>query len=300
MNTEDLDEGDVEYSAADFWIRKQLDDTTRAMHKHFAVYRLDLAVQAIYDFTWHEFCDWYLELSKPVLQSDSSSAAMKRGTRRTLIEVLESLLRLLHPLMPFVTEELWQQVAPRADISGETIMLQPYPLPDDELGSDDYVEASRDIEWVRQFILGIRQIRGEMDISPGKPLPVLLQQASDNDQRCAKVHALLLQRVGRVESVEILAEGAEPPAAATALLGDMRLLVPMKGVIDVDAERARLSKQKDKAELELKKAMAKLGNDKFVNNAPAAVVEQERERAAEFERTITQLAEQLDKLNELE
>jgi valyl-tRNA synthetase len=127
-----------------------------------------------------------------------------------------------------------------------------------------------------------------------------LQQASDNDQRCANVHALLLQRVGRVESVEILAEDAEPPAAATALLGEMRLLVPMKGVIDVDAERTRLNKQKDKAELELKKAMAKLGNDKFVNNAPAAVVEQERERAAEFERTITQLAEQLDKLNELE
>ena len=178
-------------------------------------------------------------------------------------------------------------------------MLQPYPLPADDVDSDEYVQASRDIEWVRQFILGIRQIRGEMDISPGKPLPVLLQQASANDQRCADSHALLLQRVGRVESVEILAAGTEPPAAATALLGDMRLLVPMKGVIDVDAERARLDKQKDKAQLELKKATAKLGNEKFVNNAPAAVVEQERERAAEFERTITQLAEQLDKLNEL-
>jgi valyl-tRNA synthetase len=296
MNTEALDDGDCEFSAADRWIRARLDETTREMQRHFRTYRLDLAVQAIYEFTWGEFCDWYLELSKPVLQADESSAEMKRGTRRTLIDTLEAILRLLHPLMPFITEELWEPVASRAGIEGDTIMLRPYPEPDDAASDDEAIAA---IEWVRQFILGIRQIRGEMDISPGKALPVVLQHASASDQERAAEHSLLLQRVGRVESVDVLAEGDEPPPAATALLGDMRLLVPMKGLIDVAAERARLDKQLEKTRAELAKANGKLANEKFVNNAPAAVVTQERERVAEFEKTITQLTEQLVKLDEL-
>ncbi|MDH3576858.1 MAG: valine--tRNA ligase [Gammaproteobacteria bacterium] len=296
MNTESLDSGDVELSAADRWIAARLDQTVTAVHGHFASYRLDLAAQALYEFTWHEFCDWYLELSKPVLQSDESSAALQRGTRRTLIEVLESILRLLHPLMPFITEEIWQQVAKRAGVEGDTIMLRPYPAASRATRDSD---ATDDIEWVKQFILGIRQIRGEMDISPGKFLPVVLQNASDIDQRRADAHALLLKRVGRVESVTILADGAEAPAAATALLGDLRLLVPMKGVIDVGAERTRLEKQMDKVRADLARATGKLGNEKFVNNAPADVVTQERERAVEFEKTIAQLTEQLVKLQEL-
>jgi valyl-tRNA synthetase len=296
MNTDTLDDGDIEYSAADRWIRARMDETTRQMHKHFSTYRLDLAVQAVYDFTWREFCDWYLELSKPVLQSDDSSEAMQRGTRRTLIEVLEGILRLLHPLMPFITEEIWEQVAERAGLEGDTIMLRPYPEADDDAADE---AAIADIEWVQQFILGIRQIRGEMDISPGKTLPVLLQHAGEADKQRATEHALLLQRVGRVDSVSILDDGEQPPAAATALLGDMRLLVPMKGLIDVDAERARLDKQMDKVQAELSKATGKLGNDNFVNNAPAAVVTQERERVIEFEKTIVQLTEQLQKLDEL-
>ena len=296
MNTEALDEGDTAFSASDRWIRARLDATTRAMHKHFATYRLDLAAQAIYDFTWHEFCDWYLELSKPVLQSEESTAELQRGTRRTLIDTLEAILRLLHPLMPFITEEIWEQVAQRAGIEGDTIMLRAYPEPDDDAADE---AAIADIEWVKQFILGIRQIRGEMDISPGKPLPVILQHASDVDERRSTEHAHLLQRVGRVETIALLAEGEEPPAAATALLGDMRLLVPMKGLIDVDAERARLNKQVDKVRAELAKANGKLGNEKFVNNAPPAVVAQERDRVTEFEKTLSQLQEQLEKLDAL-
>ena len=296
MNTESLDDGDAEFSSADRWIKSLLNRTTADMHQHLATYRLDLALHSVYEFTWHEFCDWYLELSKPILQSDESTNAQKRGTRQTLIEVLEAILRLLHPLMPFVTEEIWQDVAKRAEIDGDTIMLRPYP----EVSSDnDDADAVADIEWVKQFILGIRQIRGEMDISPGKPLPVILQGASDDDQNRANSEALLLRRVGRVESVTVLAGGEEPPAAATALLGDMRLLVPMKGLIDVDAERARLTKQLDKVNAELQKSSAKLSNEKFVNNAPAAVVTQERERIAEFEKTLVQLQEQIEKLDEL-
>jgi len=296
MNTDTLDDGDIEYSAADRWIRARMDETTRQMHKHFSTYRLDLAVQAVYDFTWREFCDWYLELSKPVLQSDDSSEAMQRGTRRTLIEVLEGILRLLHPLMPFITEEIWEQVAERAGLEGDTIMLRPYPEADNDAADE---AAIADIEWVQQFILGIRQIRGEMDISPGKALPVVLQHPGEADKQRATEHAQLLQRVGRVDSVSILNDGEQPPAAATALLGDMRLLVPMKGLIDVDAERARLDKQMDKVQAELSKAKGKLGNENFVNNAPAAVVTQERERVIEFEKTIVQLTEQLQKLDEL-
>jgi len=295
MNTESLDAGTSEYTAADRWIRARFSATVDAVHGHFANYRLDLAAQAIYEFTWHEFCDWYLELSKPVLQSEDAGEKLQRGTRRTLVEVLEALLRLLHPIMPFITEEIWQQVADRAGVHGDTIMLQPYPMASGS--TDDGAEG--DIEWVKQFILGIRRIRGEMDISPGKALPVILENASEIDRQRAERHMLLLQRVGRVESVAPLDEGLDPPAAATALLGDMRLLVPMKGLIDIDAEKARLGRQMDKVRGELAKAEGKLANEKFVNNAPAAVVEQERERAREFGKAIAQLEEQLDKLDAL-
>ncbi len=296
MNTETPDAGEPEFSAPDYWIRARFDVAVEAVHKHFADYRLDLASQAVYEFTWHEFCDWYLELSKPVLQSEAVDPARKHGTRKTLLDVLESLLRLLHPLIPFVTEEIWLEVAQRAGIDGPTIMLQPYP----EGGArDTHREAVQDIEWVRQFILGVRQIRGEMDIAPGKYLPVLLQGASDIERRRAEAHSALLGHVGRVESVTMLAEDEEPPASATALIGETRLLVPMQGVIDVDAERKRLQKQQNKVEADLQRALGKLANPNFVNNAPEAVVTQERERVETFQRTLAQLAEQLERLDGL-
>jgi valyl-tRNA synthetase len=297
MNTEALDEGDCEFSAADRWIGSRVNRTVISVTEHFKTYRLDLAAQAMYEFTWHEFCDWYLELSKPVLQSDETSDAEKRGTRRTLIDVLETILRLMHPLMPFITEEIWQQVGPRAGIDGDTVMLRPFPAEGD-YASDE--EAEHELQWVMQFILGIRQIRGEMDISPGKALPVLLQHASDSDQDLASRHKRLLERVGRIESITTIATGEEAPAVATALLGNLRLLVPIKGLIDVAAERARLDKQREKIQVEIRKAQGKLGNDKFVNNAPAAVVTQEKERLADFERQFEQFDEQYARLDTLE
>jgi valyl-tRNA synthetase len=296
MNTESLDDGPEELSAADHWIHARLAHAITEIHAHMAAYRLDLAAQVIYEFTWHEFCDWYLELSKPVLQSDDASAALQRGTRRTLISVLESLLRLIHPLMPFVTEEIWQQVAPRAGINGETIMLQPYPV---AAANTDTQASVADIEWVRQFILGIRQIRGEMDISPGKALPVVLQGAGEDDHLRAHQYLHLLQRVGRVASIDTLRDGEEPPPAATALLGAMRLLVPMQGLIDVDAERGRLEKQLQRVNIDLERTRSKLDNANFVNNAPADVVTLEKQRAVEFALVIEQLTEQLEKLAEL-
>jgi valyl-tRNA synthetase len=295
-NTVEGETGAVEYGEADRWIRSRLDRTIAAVHENFARYRLDLAAQAIYDFTWHEFCDWYVELSKPVLQSAGAAAAEQRGTRKTLLEVLEALLRLLHPLMPFITEEIWLKVAPRAGCCGETIMLQAYPEAREEARDES---AESEMGWVMQFILGIRQIRGEMDISPGKSLPVLLQDASDEDRQRAIRHGALLERVGRIEAVRPLAAGEEPPASAIALLGQLRLLVPLKGVIDVAAERARLSRHRDKVAAELGKSAGKLGNSQFVNNAPAHVVTQEKERAAAFQRELEQLDEQLSKLDSL-
>jgi valyl-tRNA synthetase len=295
MNTEDIGAGEAEFSAADLWIRARLDRAIGAIHSHFGQYRLDLAAQAIYEFTWHEFCDWYLELSKPVLKQEQATPAQIRGTQRTLAEVLETLLRLLHPLMPFITEEIWQQLAPRAGIAGETIMLQPFPAAD----GVDYGQAEADIDWVREFILGVRQIRGEMDIPPGKALPVVMQSAGAADEDRARRFSALLAQVGRVESIRALGADEEPPAAATALLGDMRLLVPMAGLIDVDAERARLLKQLEKLRAELARADGKLANANFVNNAPADVVTQEKQRKAEFERNIARLDEQLAKLADL-
>jgi valyl-tRNA synthetase len=294
MNTEGFERGELTLSPADRWIRSRLNRTIRSFHACFAEYRLDLAAQAVYDFTWHEFCDWYLELSKPVLQSDASTVSGKRAAQQTLLQVLETLLRLLHPLIPFITEEIWLHVGPRAGAAGDTIMLQAFPTARDDWHDD---AAENELAWVMRFILGIRQIRGEMDISPGKPLPVLLQQAEDSDLELAGRHRHLLERVGRVESVRALAEGETAPMSATALLGNVKLLVPMKGNIDVAAEKSRLAKQRQKLDADLTKSRQKLENVDFVNNAPADVVSKEAERAEEFARQLGQLDEQLARLD---
>ena len=293
MNTEALDEGETEYSAADKWIRSRLQAAINSVHDNFANYRLDLVAHTVYEFTWHEFCDWYLELSKPVLQSDSASDKQKRGTRKTLIVVLEELLRLLHPLMPFVTEEIWTEVAPVAGKKGDTIMWQEFP------GADIHPSGAaieEEIEWVKQFILGIRQIRGEMDISPGKLLPVVLENSAERDRKYAEQNAHLLARVGRVESVRALAGDEEAPTSATALLGNMRLLVPMAGIIDVDAEKARLDKLRERSNGDLERVRIKVDNADFVNNAPPDVVTKTRQQLADLELQISQLDEQLSRL----
>jgi valyl-tRNA synthetase len=297
MNSESLDEGDIELSTADRWIRARLNRTIEAVHQHFAAYRLDLAAQTMYEFTWHEFCDWYLELSKPVLQSEQTSDTAKRGTRMTLVEVLETLLRLLHPLMPFITEEIWQALAPRTSVEGETIMLRPFPQPSDQ--SRDK-QAESEMDWVMQFILGIRQIRGEMDISPGKSLPVLLENSSDRDRELAERYKDLLERVAKARSVRPLESDEVPPPSATALLGDLRVLVPLKGIIDVEAEQARLTKKQAGLRIDLGKTEGKLANMNFVSNAPEVVVTKERARQRDLESQIAKLQEQLEKLESLD
>ncbi|WP_091532997.1 valine--tRNA ligase [Fontimonas thermophila] len=279
MNTEGQDCGrdaalPCELSVADRWIVSRLQKVEAEVAEHFKTYRFDLLAQTLYQFVWNEFCDWYLELSKPALQH--GSAAAQRGTRRTLVRVLETTLRLLHPLMPFITEEIWQRVAPLAGKAGPSIMLQPYPQPEPDR-IDEAAEA--DIDWLKRFILAVRQIRGEMDIAPGKTLPLLLQDADASDRE--RVARLLpsIQFLARVEAPRVLAAGEAAPQSATALVGTMRLLVPMAGLIDKQAELARLSKQIAKLESELAKTTARVENPNFAK-APEHVQQQTRELAA--------------------
>ncbi|WKZ11472.1 MAG: valine--tRNA ligase [Gammaproteobacteria bacterium] len=288
--------GDAATSLPDRWIRSRLGRAVATVKEQLAAYRFDLAARALYEFTWNEYCDWYLELTKPVLQEGGAAPAEQALTRRALIDVLEALLRALHPLMPFITEELWQRVRPLSGATGPTVMLQPYPCVD-EYPADDAAEA--EMAWLQAFVLGLRQIRGEMDIAPARPLPVLLQDASAEDRRRVAAHAHLLRQLARTESIDVLDPGTEPPVAATALLGAMRILVPMAGLIDVAGERERLGKALARAQADRQRIEGKLGNRQFTDNAPPAVVAGEREKLANTRREIAQLEEQIARLDRL-
>ena len=282
--------GPEQASTADRWIRSRLGATLAAVDTAFAEYRFDYAANALYEFAWHEFCDWYLELVKPVLQTPGYPPAARRAARRTLLTVLEALLRALHPLMPFITEEVWQRIAPLAGTAGPTIMLAPWP------GAAEHprdAAAEAEIAWLKDAVLGVRQIRGEMDINPGRKLTLLLQHAGERDRTLAATHGPLLARLAGLGSLRVLGATETPPPCATALVGELALLVPMAGLIDPQAELERLGKRAQKAAAEIRKARGKLGNEQFVRGAPQAVVAQERERLAEFERTLAGLERQL-------
>ncbi|MFE8069484.1 valine--tRNA ligase [Marinobacteraceae bacterium S3BR75-40.1] len=296
MNTEGEDCGqqgeDVALSLADRWIISRLQRAESEVNRHFHQYRFDLAAGVIYEFIWNEYCDWYLELSKPVLWDDNASAERKRGTRRTLVRVLEAILRLAHPIMPFITEEIWQRVAPLAGKDGETIMLQPYPKADDALVDD---KAEQDIEWVKGVIEAIRNIRGEMNIAPGKPIPALFHQGNAEDKRRLEENRQFLVALAKLESLEWL-EGAEAPMSATQLVGNMEVLVPMAGLIDKDAELARLNKEVEKLDKEIKRLEGKLSNENFTAKAPAEVVEKEKAKLEEAQSSAVRLKAQMDKI----
>ncbi|MCF6323749.1 MAG: valine--tRNA ligase [Gammaproteobacteria bacterium] len=293
MNTEEKEIGlgkAIELSLPDRWITSRLQTVTAQVQNSIENYRFDHAAQTIYEFTWNEYCDWYLELSKPILYSDESSATALRGTRQTLLQVLEGILRLAHPVIPFITEEIWQRIAPLAGIEGETIMLQPYPE-----SNEDKIDqqAINDIEWVMACILGVRKIRSGMNIPPSKPLPILLQNSSSDDAAKLENNRDFLMTLAKLESVTILSEGDDVPESATALVGEMKLLIPMAGLIDKEAELARLTKEIGKLEKELARVSGKLANPNYVEKAPAAVVEKEKTKLAEVQSSLAKLKEQL-------
>ncbi|TLM79682.1 valine--tRNA ligase [Microbulbifer harenosus] len=287
---------DFELSIADRWIISLLQRTEIAVKEAIDSYRFDLASQALYDFVWGEYCSWYLELSKPVLWDDNASDAVKKGTRRTLIRVLETTLRLAHPLMPFITEEIWQRVKDLAGQAGDTIMLQPYPVAN-EHRIDENAEAA--IAWLKGVIEGVRNIRGEMNISPAINIPLILRNVSAADQQLLEQTRTLLIKLAKLESIDSLPAGAEAPASSTALVGELELLVPMAGLIDVEAESARVLKELDKLDKELARIAGKLQNPNFVDKAPEDVVAKEKARQAEMESARARFAEQLESLKNL-
>ena len=295
MNTEALAEAGADASTVDRsedpvdrWIVSRLRQTEAVVSEQLDAYRFDLASAALYEFVWNEYCDWYLELVKPAL-ADGSDAARALATRATLVRVLEATLRLLHPFMPFITEALWAQVAPRAGADGDTVSLAPWPASDP---ADIDAGALEEIEWLKEAVMGIRRIRSEMDVSPAKRAPLYASGASDADRARIEAHRERLQWLARLESVQVLEPGDERPEAAVALVGELELLLPLAGLIDVDAELARLDKEIQRLDKETGRLGGKLANEGFTAKAPAAVVDAERAKLAEAHGALERLREQ--------
>ncbi|MGB5802629.1 MAG: valine--tRNA ligase [Vibrio anguillarum] len=293
MNTEDLDCGfnagsELEYSLADKWIESQFELTAKEFNNHINNFRLDMAANTLYEFIWNQFCDWYLELTKPVLWKGSE--AQQRATRRTLITVLEKTLRLAHPVIPYITETIWQSIKPLVDgVEGDTIMLQALPQYDE---ANFNQAALDDIEWVKAFITSIRNLRAEYDINPGKPLNVMLKAANKQEMARLEANKAVLLSLAKLEALRVLEEGEETPACATALVGQSELMIPMAGLIDKDAELERLAKEIAKTQGEIKRIEGKLNNQGFVAKAPEAVVAIERQKLNGYQDTLVKLEEQ--------
>jgi len=298
MNTEGKDCGsdgqEIVLSSADRWMISSLQRSEKVVAEAINNYRFDVAAREIYELIWNKYCDWYLELCKPVLNNEHSGEMALRGTRRTLVRVLETMMRLAHPVMPFITEEIWQKIAPLAGKDGETIMRQPYPIQQVEKIDND---AEAEIEWVMQFILGVRKIKGEQNIAPGKKVPVLLTNASTLDQDLVNSSRQYLDFLGKTESIEIVGEGAEKPESAMTRLGEMSILIPLEGLIDKGAEIIRLQKQIDNTQKELDRISAKVNNPGFVAKAPSDVVEKEKQKLQDRMHAIDDLKKQLSALS---
>lgn len=291
MNTEEHDcgqnGGELKLSLADRWILTEFNSTVKAYREALDSYRFDIAANILYDFTWNQFCDWYLELTKPVMSNGSE--AELRGTRNTLVTVLEAVLRLAHPIIPYITETIWQRVKGLKNIDHDTIMLQPFPQFD---AAKEDAEAKADIEWIKQAIVAVRNIRAEMNIAPGKPLDVLLRDCSPTAQRRVDENRSFLSRLARLESLTILPAGEKGPVSVTKIVEGAELLIPMADLVNKEAELERLAKELTKLDVEIEKIQVKLANEGFVARAPEAVVAKERERIVELEQSKAKLIEQ--------
>lgn len=298
LNTRGQDTGsgreDARYSLPDRWIRSRFQVAVREVSEAVGRYRFDLAAQTLYEFVWNEYCDWYLELSKIVLQT--ADPETQRGMRQTLVVVLEGLLRLAHPFMPFITEEIWTRIAPLAGRSGFTLLRAPYP----ELDPMQIDPASeQEMAWVMEAVLGVRRIRAEMNLAPGRALPVLLRSGTERDRELWQRNAELIERMARLESMTWLQESEPEPEAAIALVGDLRVLIPLHGLIDKKAELTRLEKEIQRLAKELPRIEGKLADDAFLHKAPPDVVEKERARLAELRAKISSLAAQRERIQGL-
>jgi valyl-tRNA synthetase len=279
-------------SISDEWILSRLQATKVNVEKHLKDYRLDLMSHELYEFVWHDYCDWYLELSKPLLADDTTKA----GTQATLLKVLNEILTLLHPIIPFITEEVYEQCCALTGKDSESLMTQSYPEVENDLIS---TQAEEEMQWLQTFILGIRQIRGEMNIPPSKPLPCFVQNISNSDQHCLDAHSQVLSSLAKLEKISYLNVNDEAPESATALVGEMKILIPLAGLIDKDQEAARLNKEIEKLNKQRAQFAGKLNNEKFISGAPEAVVNKEKEKLTSVENAIADLSIQLEKIANL-
>ncbi len=291
-----LDHDNFELSLCDQWIISLTQDVEQQCHDHIQNYRFDLLAQTLYQFVWDDYCSWYLELSKAVLNNDDVSEQVKTGTRRTLVRVLEVIVRLLHPVMPFITEEIWQSIKSYKANTGETIMLEPYPVADNSRVNADAIE---EVGWIQSLITTVRTIRAEMDIEPRKLLPVILQNYSQTDQQRLERHRYILESVGRIKRLDLLANEEAAPESATGLVGKMKVLLPLGSLIDKTEELARLEREIGKLQKDLVKVEGKLNNANFIDRAPENVVAKEKSRASELKLAIEQLNEQKQKVEKL-
>jgi len=292
----DFGDGAFQYSAADLWILSRLQKTIAEAHIHFANYRFDLLANALYEFAWHEYCDWYLELAKPVLYDEHSLSAMKRGTRHALIHVLDQILKLLHPLMPFITEEIWQRTIKSIDENVDTIMLCKYPEVDNNFINE---EIEKELDWVKQIIQSVRTIRSEMAINPGKVIPLNLRNVSKETHALVAKYATTLMNLGKLTQIQCLSKDAKVPVSASAVVGEIELLIPMADLIDKDAELSRLNKEIAKLDKDIDFIEGKLNNEKFTAKAPAEIIAKEQEKLAQAKLTKDKLIDNQEKIKAL-
>lgn len=299
MNTEGHDCGQtkdaVELSLADKWIISRLQQVEKDVSEQIESYRFDQMAQTLYSFVWDEYCSWYVELTKIVLNDENATTEQLRGTRRTLVRVLESTLRLLHPSMPFISEELWQQVKPLAAVEGDTVMDAEFPIADESKIDQAAID---EMQWVQNVITSVRNIRGEMNISPAKQLPILLQNVDAQTQAYIDGNQAYLVKFGRFESIEVVGSSDKTPESATALVGDMRVLIPLGSFIDANAEIQRLNKELEKAEKDIAGVTGRLSNKAFVDKAPEAVINKAKQQMSDAEKAKAMLLEQIERMQQ--
>lgn len=296
MNTEDFTFDSDKWkpnSTAELWILSQLQNTIVEYRKHLDNFRLDLASQCIYDFIWNNYCDWFVELAKPLLKQDEDT---KYNVQHTLLYVLDNALRLLHPIMPFITEEIWQELKIKLALASDSIMIAEFPEFDVSLVDE---KSFKDMQWLQAAVLGVRQIRGEMNISPRKSLSIILENTSVNDLSVLSSNEELLKTMAQLESIAVLKDGEQAPESAVALIGEMKVNIPLAGLIDVEAEIERVNKLIETANKEIARSSGKLKNEKFVNSAPEVVVNKERDTLSANEHKLEELKGQLVKLENM-
>jgi len=285
-----------ELSIADRWIIARLQQVTREVHNAVSAYRFDNMARVLHGFLWDEYCSWYLELNKVVLNNPDTSDAARRATRQTMVHVLEASLRLLHPVMPFITEALWQRLAPVAGIDDRSIMIRPLPEARDALIDTD---ALAEMSWVQEVISAVRNIRGEMNIDPSRAVPVLLKDTGKAEKQYLVNNRDFLMRFGRFRSIDPVDDDAGALGSATALVGRVTVLVPLGDVIDKQVELGRLRREYDQADKDYQRTRGKLDNPKFVQKAPRDVVDKERARLDDLGQAMDKLKDRIDRVSAL-